>query len=124
MTITLTNDEANQIEETARERGITPDVVLHDAVSAYLQEIPQQSSKPSEPHDAISGVAGRPDLWFIPGPLDVPATSDIASRFDEVLAESFTQFLLEAEVSYVPKDESKDHAEPTDQGGDGREQSA
>lgn len=154
MTVVLTEEEAERVESAARDQGVTPDDVLHDAVSAYLSEVlPQdvnegdvrpdlwfigigssRDHKPltSEPpatdmDEEMRGVEPRAhenQLWFIPKPQGAPLTSDIASRFDEALAESFTRFLLEEEVSSSPEKEPDSRSDHSERGDDDCEKGA
>jgi hypothetical protein len=59
--VILTDEEADHIEATARERGISAADVLHDAVSAYLREVSRR--EPETPRQAKSDE--RSDLGFI-----------------------------------------------------------
>lgn len=85
MTVILTDEEADRIEATARDKGRSPDDVLRDAVSAYLRNFPRRDSEPPKP------------LGFIGiGASGVRRTSEDMER---VLREEFAQHVLEESFS-------------------------
>lgn len=97
MTVILTDEEAERIETAARDRGISTDELLHEAVVANIA--PTERFAPDD--DSWSRIIG----------IGASGRTDISSRFDEVLAETFTRFLLEEEVSYPETPSLKDETE-------------
>lgn len=86
MTVTLTDEEADELEARARAQGVSANDLLHDAVLAYVDSISNESAH----QGSLLGIIG----------IGASGYTDTASRMDEILAEEWTRHLLVDEVSY------------------------